>query len=83
MSNLNKVAFELRWIVLSFDNGPKRPKNDTDFWSFCRLKLFLLFVTVSQAKKLDAGFQFQHFQKNFRLVRLVKMLDEQISQIFP
>ena len=45
--------------------------------------LFLLFVTVSQAKKLDAGFQFQHFQKNFRLVRLVKMLDEQISQIFP
>ena len=34
MSNLNKVAFELCWIVLGFDNGPKRPKNDTDFGLF-------------------------------------------------
>ena len=40
MSNLNKVAFELRWIVLGFDNGPKRPKNDTDFGPFVDLNYF-------------------------------------------
>jgi len=40
MSNLNKVAFELCWIVLGFDNGPKRPKNDTDFGLFVALNYF-------------------------------------------